>query len=538
MAKPRIVQTEDTFAWETKSRIINPVIDYFDGNLYLGIYVPCHRSQKVFKGEEITEEVSLVRLPAIIQHNEAEGTRRIELLDTKTKLAHGLEFSGIHADTDRWHHKQINDFIEEEHSQKTFQETYDEIKDQLKYYIELGDEREYDLVVCWIVATYFHQTFNTFPYLFLNATKQAGKTKLLTFCSCLAFNAVPTLCQTGASLFRMTQVLRPTFLLDETEKFGKKDENDYRSLLLARYKKGMKIWRIEEENYNNKKVRVAKGYEVYGPTLLSNISGLDEVLEDRTINITLKRTKNFLIANREVAIDGRRWEEYRNLLYLNLFQNDHKIRQLYKIITEIISYYVEGSEGSDSSSRDSSSSSSSIDKKSMDEFFNTSGFTSTSLYSLLKLPKRGVRARDMELWIPILCIAITRSEALYNNLLELAVEKTKEKSMSTNFSTLESILIREMLIMVDGSKLFYCLKDLSEAMATSIVEEEGADAKEITPRTVSRILSRLGFKDKRKINGRTQIYLSRAMVEDIAERLGVVLEDKVEDVEGGENDGK
>ncbi|MFQ5532100.1 MAG: hypothetical protein ACE5ES_05795, partial [Candidatus Nanoarchaeia archaeon] len=341
MPKPKIIKTEDIFAWETKSRVLNPVVDYFNGNLFLGVYVPCHRNQKVIRGEKIQDEVSLVRLPAIIHYNKEEKIKKIELLDTETMLANGYEFSGIHADTERWHHKKINDFINNEHSQKTLQETYDEIKDQLKYYIELSDEREYDLVVCWIIATYFHQVFNTFPYLFLNATKQAGKTKLLTFCSCLAFNAVPTLCQTGASLFRMTQELRPTFLLDETEKFGKKDENDYRSLLLARYKKGMKVWRIEEESYNNKKVRVARGYEVYGPTLLSNISGLDDVLEDRTINITLKRTKNFLIANREIEIDNKCWEEYRNLLYINLFRNYEEIHKLYKILTEIVSFYVE-----------------------------------------------------------------------------------------------------------------------------------------------------------------------------------------------------
>ena len=40
-------------------------------------------------------------------------------------------------------------------------------------------EEYYDLVAVWIIGTYCMPGFETYPYLFINAQKGSGKTRLL-----------------------------------------------------------------------------------------------------------------------------------------------------------------------------------------------------------------------------------------------------------------------------------------------------------------------------------------------------------------------
>ena len=87
----------------------------------------------------------------------------------------------------------------------------------LETYIEFDDHRLYILNAIWIIGSYFYKRFGSFPYLFLNAVKRAGKTKLLTVLSLLSYNAIFSPNMSTASLFRLVQNNGCSLLLDETE---------------------------------------------------------------------------------------------------------------------------------------------------------------------------------------------------------------------------------------------------------------------------------------------------------------------------------
>ena len=47
---------------------------------------------------------------------------------------------------------------------------YDRIIQTLKRFVEVNP-RYYPIIALWVVGTYFHKDFYTYPYLFFNATR-------------------------------------------------------------------------------------------------------------------------------------------------------------------------------------------------------------------------------------------------------------------------------------------------------------------------------------------------------------------------------
>src|SRR3989344_7161905 len=55
---------------------------------------------------------------------------------------------------------------------------YQKIIDVLKYYSDLDDDY-YSLISLWTMGTYLHKQFSSYSYLFFNAMKGSGKSRLL-----------------------------------------------------------------------------------------------------------------------------------------------------------------------------------------------------------------------------------------------------------------------------------------------------------------------------------------------------------------------
>ena len=70
---------------------------------------------------------------------------------------------------------------------------------------------------------------------------------------------------------------------------------------------------------------IVEDYDLYSPKMLANISGIEDVLEDRCITIILKRTRNKEKGNREIDITDYQWQEIRDKLYICLMQNPNVI---------------------------------------------------------------------------------------------------------------------------------------------------------------------------------------------------------------------
>jgi len=181
---------------------------------------------------------------------------------------------------------------EEEKNKQLLIDAYYNIVDLLKEYCDLKEE-SYNLVALWILGTYFHDRFPSFPYLFFNAMRGSGKSRLMSLVTSLAKDGEMLNSMTEAVLFRTSGTLG----IDEFEGVERKGAENLRELLNSCYKKGIKVKRMRKKRVFDGETQVAEEFEVYRPICLANIYGMENVLEDRCITLILEKSSKKEIIN-------------------------------------------------------------------------------------------------------------------------------------------------------------------------------------------------------------------------------------------------
>ena len=77
--------------------------------------------------------------------------------------------------------------IESTQKKVLFKTLYYKIIDVLKKYCDLREDY-YKLVALWIIGTYFHDSFPTYPYLYFNAMRGSGKSRIMQLISKISKN--------------------------------------------------------------------------------------------------------------------------------------------------------------------------------------------------------------------------------------------------------------------------------------------------------------------------------------------------------------
>jgi len=183
--------------------------------------------------------------------------------------------------------ERIVDKIEE--TPFTLEEVYELLLKIISKYMDMKDEDK-KIVAHWILGALSHDAFQTFPYLFINAMKGSGKSRLLKLIAFL-LDGTYTVNITEAVLFRENVPL----MLDEAESLSKKEKRSLRELLNVAYKRGGVVKRAERTRSER---IIIKTFPVFRPIAIANIEGMDDVLQDRCITITLEKSFNPVITRR------------------------------------------------------------------------------------------------------------------------------------------------------------------------------------------------------------------------------------------------
>jgi len=149
------------------------------------------------------------------------------------------------------------------------------------YYHE--DENIFKVLSIWIYGTYCYELFGQYPYLFLNGPKGSGKTVLDVCIDLLAFNPKMTVSITNAALFRSISVEGGTLILDEMENLTSRkqaQESDLAAILKGGYMRAGCAMRCDKDNGN-----MPQMFDVFGPKVVSNIFGLEDIISDRCIQL-------------------------------------------------------------------------------------------------------------------------------------------------------------------------------------------------------------------------------------------------------------
>jgi uncharacterized C2H2 Zn-finger protein len=467
---------------------IHPAIDVVNGTAYVGVDLPC----EITKDEKtVLKEFHFLvgsDRTLILCRKEELNNRRIQLSHAVVRLPNCWSFQGV----EMW--------LKGETSVNP-KELYITVKKAFETYIEFEDARVYDFLTLWAIGTYFYHLFNSYPYLYIGGTKQSGKTKLLTLLSLICHNAIFSNNISTASAFRLVQSGRCTLLMDETEKLNNPDrEIDFRNMLYAGYKKGALVYRTHKDTLK------PEPFEVYSPKAIANIRGIEDVLEDRCITLILKRGKNLDIVNREIPLELEVWQQIRDMLYAFYLSCFYEFTEL-----------TEHNELSHLLVRD-------VSEKNEQANISKNNLTSkcenavSSVNSIGEKDKNVLKQRELELWKPILTLALYFNRyfnGLFHEIFEFAKQKATEKEVENRTETLDLILVKTLVSIVKKDD-FYKVSEIKNAMGEYFDEPQ----KWLTTKWIGNALRRLGFTEKRRMKS-YEYFLSAEKIKDLAERLGV-----------------
>lgn len=359
---------------------------------------------------------------------------------------------------------------------------YEEVISVLKDYVVL-EENQYKMVALWILGTYMHEKFNTFPLLFFNAMRGSGKSRTLMLISALASGGDGSVQNnlTEAVLFRIPR--GKTTCIDEAEQISQKEKATLRELLNASYKKGMKVCRMRKTKRKNpetgqlEEVQIAEEFEPYFPIALANINGLDDVLEDRAITLILEKsdnpektkkvedfTRNLKIQAikhnlmqfcdvSDVTLHEKEWNSYLKHKYniTNITNNTNNTNNTNITQNPLIQKYLE------SVKEDIN-----IDLE-KEQFFD-------------KLDSAGIVGRNFELFMPLLVLARSIDSMLFEDIFEVIKDFANEKKKS-EYSESKDVLLYQFALDKEAEfgNEFIPIKYLTRAFRGFINEDDNED---------------------------------------------------------------
>lgn len=168
----------------------------------------------------------------------------------------------------------------------------DEVRREIARFVVLPSSAALDAVTLWIAATHAGQWFEHATRLAVHSPeKRCGKSRLLEVIEALVHDPVPTSNASVAALFRLiaaAEVMPPTLVIDEADRlFGTKkaddDNRDLIGLLNNGFRPGKPTWRCVGPQ------QVATAFPNFAFAALAGIGRLPDTIEDRAVNITMRR---------------------------------------------------------------------------------------------------------------------------------------------------------------------------------------------------------------------------------------------------------
>ena len=389
--------------------------------------------------------------------------------------------------------------LEARQTEKALYDAYFRIYGLLQKYCDMKKEY-YNIVALWILGTWIHKDFQTYPYLFFNAMKGSGKTRTLNLIAHLSKNGEKVVSMSEAVLFRSAK--ESTFCIDELEGIGRKDKSALRELLNAAYKKGTNVKRARKVKEKNQERYEIETFEVFCPIAMANIWGMEDVLSDRCITLILEKSKNpritrlmedfaeneeikGIIASLSVVMSCRCQKKVYTCIW------NKKILEYYNIMTlntHIHSLPPLTSLETTTLTNDTNSQKTDIDN---DTLFD-------------KVMKTKIDSRHLELFFPLFVIASSIDEAVVDetiNSAETIIKTKQEEDAAEN----KDVALLDFIAGQESTADFLSLSDLAAQFRGWLKEDE--ESTWINNKWLGRALKRLALviEKKRTNEGRKVI---------------------------------
>lgn len=398
-------------------------------------------------------------------------------------------------------------------------ESYEEIIQVLDSYMDFPENHK-KLVAIWILGTYLHETFPTYPFLFVNAMRGSGKTRLLKIISHLAYggSGMVSTEPTDSVLYRTPK--HHTLVFDEFEGVGSKDKGKFRLYLNASYKSGgvvqraKKVKKKEEENYE------IENFEPYKPIAMANIWGMEEVLGDRCITLVLQKSND---PSKTKKIEDFETNYTIQKIKRTLTNNQCSLCSVYlkKNITTSWNNYID-----------------------LHYTLNTQT-TQTTLTTLEegleemfeKIDNSEIDGRNLELIFPLLITARALNEDIFCEILEICKTIVKNKKEEEIAESKDVALIDFVANAFDSGKLnFYPIREITNMFKAYLNEVDDIEDKWLNTHWIGRALKRLDLiADKRRMARGNEVTLNISKAQT---KLKMFKEDSISRGKSEGNDGQ
>ena len=367
-----------------------------------------------------------------------------------------------------------------EKEDEKLKEVYRNIIDILKSYVIL-DENYYPILATWILGTYIHKQFETYPYLFLNAMKGSGKTRLLKLVAHLSKDGEVLASMKEAVLFRTNS----TLAIDEFEAIGRKGSDDLRELLNAAYKKGIKVKRMRKKKTAEGEEQVVEEFDVFRPIIMANIWGMENVLSDRCITLILERSSVVSVTKKVEIFSFDTFIQNTIDTLKNLISKGEC--RLCRVVVAGNIYKEWNDYINDTNTLN-------------DTTTPTQNNTKQHFFNLLN--NSGLDGRHLELTLPLLLVAQMVGEEEFNELLKILSDMISQKK-EEDFTESKDISLYDFLSQQPEEKNFITLRQITKDFKDFLQESDDTEHP-INEKWVGRALKRLKLvlKQKRMNYGR------------------------------------
>jgi len=298
-------------------RTLRP-LTYFqsDNTKMILVYLPTKKTIVKAKDDNTSVETEWINSAYFVIskiNSEGVSTRKILPFDDSS-LKENFKIKVLSEWNDiRWDIRDCKDWVSED-TLSDPKELYELIDKTIRKYLEYTEPQHVKLNL-WNIGTYFYELFDTFPYNDFTGTKRSGKTKSLEFQKHVCYNAVMTPDMTGASLFRIIEGIGATILLDETEEFKNKRNDQAQALRNLLMQSFLKDQYAIRNDTNKDKNFTPTQYNIYSPKSLAHINNFDDVLEDRCIKQVNRRALDDKIKNTWISKQDSSFQIIRNKCY-------------------------------------------------------------------------------------------------------------------------------------------------------------------------------------------------------------------------------
>lgn len=189
-----------------------------------------------------------------------------------------------------------------------YKKLLDEVILFIKSYLELPSERDYLYLALWVLHTYLIEKFDVTPLLYFHGVHVTGKTRAGETLAKISFKCERLTSPTEATLFRSASYFKNTLVIDEIRLWGSDANQDVQNLIKSRYKRGLKVSRI---NLNLKGEDQVEYFDVFALLIICTTEELTEVIESRCLLFSMQPNAN---PNVEKRIDEKWAQKLRNKL--------------------------------------------------------------------------------------------------------------------------------------------------------------------------------------------------------------------------------